>query len=100
MPLRYTLNNSQEKTMKLFRNIFVMLVLLGAAQAYAAVTAGKDYKVLNPAQPVSGNKIEVVEFFFYECPHCYHLHGPLSAWEKKMPKDVELKFVPVIFRDS
>ncbi len=86
--------------MKLFRNIFVMLVLLGAAQAFAAVTAGKDYKVLNPAQPVSGNKIEVVEFFFYECPHCYHLHGPLSAWEKKMPKDVELKFVPVIFRDS
>lgn len=86
--------------MSFFRKIFVMLVLLGAAQAYAAVVAGKDYKVLNPAQPVSGKKIEVVEFFFYECPHCYHMHGVLSAWEKKMPKDVELKFVPVIFRES
>ena len=83
--------------MSLFRKIFIMLVLLGAAQAYAA---GKEYKVLNPAQPVSGNKIEVVEFFFYECPHCYHMHGVLSAWEKQMPKDVELKFVPVVFRES
>ncbi len=86
--------------MSLIRKILAVLALLCATQAHAAVVAGKDYKVLNPAQPVSGNKIEVVEFFFYECPHCYHMAGPLAAWEKKMPKDVELKFVPVIFRDS
>jgi thiol:disulfide interchange protein DsbA len=42
----------------------------------------------------------VLEFFFYGCSHCYHLHGPLSKWEKTMPKDVDLQPVPVIFRDS
>ncbi|MDH2915395.1 MAG: thiol:disulfide interchange protein DsbA/DsbL [Gallionella sp.] len=87
--------------MKLFGKFFAVLVLLCATQAQAEVVAGRDYKVLNPAQPTaSGSKVEVLEFFFYGCSHCYHLHGPLSAWEKKMPKDVELQMVPVIFRDT
>lgn len=87
--------------MNLFRKVFAVLVLLCATQAHAELVAGRDYKVLNPAQPTSsGSKVEVLEFFFYGCSHCYHLHGPLSVWEKKMPKDVELQFVPVIFRDS
>ena len=101
MPLRYTLNNSQETTMMLLRKIFAVLVLLCATQVHAEVVAGKDYRLLNPPQPTSsGSKVEVLEFFFYGCSHCYHLHGPLSAWEKKMPKDVELQLVPVIFRDT
>jgi len=87
--------------MKLFSKFFAVLVLLFATHAYADVVAGRDYKVLNPPQPTSsGSKVEVLEFFFYGCSHCYHLHGPLSVWEKKMPKDVDLQFVPVIFRDS
>lgn len=87
--------------MTLFRKIFAALVFLCATQVHAEVIAGKDYKLLNPPQlPISGSKVEVLEFFFYQCPHCYHLHGPLTTWEKKMPKDVELQFVPVIFRDS
>ncbi len=87
--------------MKLFAKIFAVLVLLFVAQAQAEVLAGRDYKVLNPAQPTSGgSKVEVLEFFFYGCSHCYHLHGPLSKWEKTIPKDVDLQFVPVIFRDT
>jgi len=86
--------------MKLFGKILAVLVLLFAIQAQAEVVAGRDYKVLNPAQPTSGSKVEVLEFFFYGCGHCYHLHGPLSKWEKTMPKDVALQPVPVIFRDS
>lgn len=87
--------------MKLFAKIFAALVLLCATQAQAEVVAGRDYKVLNPAQPTSsGSKVEVLEFFFYGCSHCYHLHGPLSKWEKTIPKDVKLHMVPVIFRDS
>jgi thiol:disulfide interchange protein DsbA len=86
--------------MKLFGKIFAVLVLLFATHAQAEVVAGRDYKVLNPAQPTSSSKVEVLEFFFYGCGHCYHLHGPLSKWEKTMPKDVDLQYVPVIFRDS
>lgn len=86
--------------MKLFAKFFAVVVLLFATQVQAEVVAGRDYKVLNPAQPTSGSKVEVLEFFFYGCSHCYHLHGPLSKWEKTMPKDVDLQPVPVIFRDS
>jgi protein dithiol oxidoreductase (disulfide-forming) len=42
----------------------------------------------------------VMEFFFYGCSHCNHLHPALSAWQKTMPKDVELVFVPAVFRDT
>jgi thiol:disulfide interchange protein DsbA len=83
------------------RKLIVALMMLCAIQVQAEVMAGRDYQVLKPAQPTSsGSKVEVLEFFFYGCSHCFHLHGPLSSWEKTMPKDVELQYVPVIFRDS
>lgn len=84
-----------------FKQLFAVLVLLCATLAHAEVVAGKDYKLLNPAQPTSsGNKVEVLEFFFYGCSHCFHLHPKLNEWEKKIPKDVDLQYVPVIFRDN
>ena len=87
--------------MKLIKRIFMILALLCAAQVFAASEAGKGYAVLNPAQPTqTGNKIEILEFFFYGCSHCFRLHPLMSAWEKKMPKDVELIFVPAIFNTS
>ncbi len=87
--------------MRLFRQLFVVVALLCATYAQAEVVAGRDYKVMNSPMPTSsGKKVEVLEFFFYGCPHCYHLHPYISAWEKKMPKDVTLEYVPVIFNDS
>lgn len=87
--------------MKRLHKLFALLLLLVVTQVQAEAVAGRDYKVMSPAQPTSsGGKVEVLEFFFYGCSHCYHLHGPLSTWEKKMPKDVELVPVPVIFRDT
>ena len=87
--------------MKFIKQIFVILALLCSTQVLAEPEAGKDYTVLNPAQPTSsGGKIEVLEFFFYGCSHCFKLHPMMSAWEKKMPKDVELTYVPAIFNAS
>lgn len=43
-------------------------------------------------------KIEVIELFWYGCPHCYHLEPLLSAWVKKLPKDVDFKRMPGIAR--
>lgn len=87
--------------MKFIKQIFVILALLCCTQVFAEPQLGKDYTLLNPAQPTnSGNKIEVLEFFFYGCSHCFKLHPLLSAWEKKMPNDVELTFVPAIFNPS
>jgi thiol:disulfide interchange protein DsbA len=71
-----------------------------SGMVFAEAQPGRDYTLLNPAQPVAGKKIEVLEFFFYECSHCFHLHPLLAAWEKNLPKDVEMSYVPTIFRQS
>ena len=81
------------------KSLLAAITWLMCSSVFAAVQ-GTDYTLLNPAQPASTKKIEVLEFFFYECPHCLHLHNELIGWEKTMPADVDLKFVPTIFRDS
>lgn len=90
-----------ETNMKFIKQIFVVLVLLCANQVFAEPELGKDYKVLSTAQPTrAGSKIEVLEFFFYGCSHCFKMHPTLTAWEKKIPKDVELVYVPTIFNNA
>jgi len=87
--------------MKFYKNILAIFIILFSAQTLAEPVLGKDYKLVEPAQPTnSGNKIEVLEFFFYGCSHCYHLHPELTAWEKKIPKDVDLVLVPTIFNPN
>ncbi len=86
--------------MRTLRAIFVLLAMLCVTPAFATeVAEGKDYQILNPAQfPSTGKKIEVLEFFFYGCSHCFHLHPGLSQWEKAKPRDVEIIYVPTVFR--
>lgn len=64
--------------------------------------AGADYQVLDPRAPVDApaGKIEVVEFFWYSCPHCNAFEPTLAAWVKKLPKDIAFRRVPVAFRDD
>lgn len=87
--------------MKFIKNLLAIFILLFSAQALAEPVAGMDYKLVEPAQAThSGNKIEVLEFFFYGCSHCFHLHPELAAWERKIPKDVELVLVPTVFNPN
>jgi len=51
-----------------------------------------------PAETPSG-KIEVVEFFWYGCPHCYNLEPTLETWQKKLPADVQFVRVPAVFNE-
>ena len=64
--------------------------------------AGVDYLVLDKRAPVetAAGKIEVVEFFWYNCPHCNAFEPALEAWIKRLPKDVSVRRVPVSFRDD
>lgn len=65
------------------------------------IEEGFDYRILPVAQPVdTKGKVEVIEFFWYGCPHCYDFEPELSAWVKRQPKDVVFKRVPVAFRDD
>ncbi|MBI3902203.1 MAG: thiol:disulfide interchange protein DsbA/DsbL [Nitrosomonadales bacterium] len=84
--------------MRFIKQFFAVVFLLCATQAFAEPIEGKDYILVKPAQPThSGNKIEVIEFFFYGCSHCFKLNPSIEAWEKKMPKDVEFTYVPAVF---
>ena len=57
--------------------------------------AQQTYGTLTPPQPTdSPGKIEVVEFFWYGCPHCYALEPSVNAWLKTKPADVVFKRVP------
>ena len=68
----------------------------------AKFVAGKDFTKLDRAVPTEteAGKIEVIEFFWYSCSHCNAFEPVLSAWGKKLPKDVELRRVPVRFRET
>jgi protein dithiol oxidoreductase (disulfide-forming) len=73
-----------------------------ASAVQAAPTQGKDYTVMQSPQPVGApaGKVEVLEFFWYGCPHCNEFEPYLEAWEKKLGPDVVFKRVPVAFRDD
>ena len=72
------------------------------AVAQTGFKEGTDYFKLSQAVPTESAKgrIEVLEFFWYNCPHCNAFEPVLSAWGKKLPKDVELRRVPVRFRET
>ncbi len=82
-----------------------------AALAFAGMalgsTPGAAQQQIAPflelAQPLATDakgKVEVVEFFWYECPHCYSLEPYIEAWLKKLPKDVAFRRVPAMFNQQ
>lgn len=77
------------------------LTLFFASAPATALEWGKDY-VEVPNQPTSAKRgqVEVLEFFWYRCPHCFHLEPELNAWLKKLPKNVVFKRVPGVLNDS
>ena len=78
-----------------------LLSLSAVAAPPDAAFEGHDYTRLKNAQPVAtGNKIEVLEFFWYRCPHCYQLEPGLDKWLKTLPKDAEIRRIPAVFRDD
>jgi thiol:disulfide interchange protein DsbA len=78
--------------------------LLGTTQAraQAAFKEGSDYLKLGRPAPVDApaDKVEVIEFFWYSCPHCNAFEPTFDAWAKKQPAHVVVKRAPVAFRDD
>jgi thiol:disulfide interchange protein DsbA len=77
----------------MFRKLIAVASLLLAA---ASVQAQQPYQAINPPQPTEGGKVEVTEFFWYGCPHCFALEPDVAAWTKKVPADVVFKRVPAV----
>ena len=84
-----------------------LILLLAATLTLALPPAraaewGKDYVELGQAQKtdVKKGQVEVLEFFWYRCPHCYELEPELNAWARKLPKDVVLKKMPGVLQPA
>ena len=87
--------------LRLCATVVAVACLSLAAGVASAQVAGKDFQVITPAQPTpAGNKVEVIEFFSYACPHCRALQPSLGTWLKRKPADVEFRRVPAVFQDS
>ena len=86
----------------LFWVFCTLTMLLLSPAPRAALQEGTNFLTLAPPQPTSQrNKIEVVEFFSYGCPHCARFYPLLNAWVAKLPPDVLFRRVPVGFgRDA
>lgn len=78
------------------------LAPLAATAQAATPQANIDYVKLGQQAPVEApaGKVEVIEFFWYSCPHCSAFEPVLSQWVKKLPADVVFKRVPIAFQNS
>ena len=76
------------------------LVFAAAALAQQPLRQKVEYDLIAPQPTATGDRIEVIEFFWYGCPHCNNLQAPLEGWLKRKPADVELRRVPAVFRES
>jgi len=87
--------------------VVAVFLVLCTGTAAAQFVAGKDYVVIDgvaeqgrgaaPADRPGSDRIEVVEFFSYACPHCAHLEPQLDKWRRALPANVVLRRVPVTF---
>jgi len=91
------------------KRTFLSAAALGLAISFSGLSGaqspkieeGFDYRILPTPQPLeSKGKVEVIEFFWYGCPHCYDFEPELNTWLKRQPKDVIFRKVPVAFRDD
>ncbi len=81
------------------KTLLFLLLMMGSVAIQAAdFTEGVDYKKVAPQSTDTGSKIEVLEFFWYGCPHCYSFEPFIKAWKKTRPANVEFVRVPAIFR--
>lgn len=84
---------------------FAIAILLGAAIALSSAVAapspvapeeGFDYQVLSSPQPTkAGGKVEVIEFFWYDCPHCNAMAPLIEPWAKRHRNSIAFKRIPV-----
>ena len=88
----------------LTRILTAVLMILGAGFGSAADAAelkeGQDFRVIRPPLMADKNRIEVTEFFWYGCPHCFDFEPVLADWVRKLPADVVFRRVPTIFPNN
>ncbi len=84
----------------LLLSVLALPAFADAPTAGGAYKLGQQYQTVLPAQPTSTKpgQIEVLDFFWYGCPHCSALEPYLEAWERSKPANVVLVRVPAILQ--
>jgi thiol:disulfide interchange protein DsbA len=80
--------------------MLVWYALLAQGENAPRLRANVDYRLIERQPVQSGPRIEVIDFFWYGCPHCYDLQPALEEWVRRMPPDVMLRRIPAILRDN
>ena len=60
----------------------------------------QTYRVIQPQKVETGERIEIIDFFWYGCPYCYELLPVFTAWEKNKPTDVAVRRIPAVLREA
>jgi protein dithiol oxidoreductase (disulfide-forming) len=80
---------------------FAIFFISSASLLKAEEKSSTGYEAISPAQPTTNPaKIEVIEFFWYGCPHCYSFEPSLAAWLKKKPENVDFIRIPAVFSEQ
>lgn len=81
------------------KSLFAAFLMLLSSMAFAEPQSGFEYMPTQQPLPTENPaKVEVLELFWYGCPHCHQLEPQLTAWAKKLPADVEFRRMPGIAR--
>jgi thiol:disulfide interchange protein DsbA len=93
------MSSEETRTMKVTLGKIWLVLAAGLLLTSGVRSAdeGIDYRTLSqPLETESGDKVEVLEFFWYGCPHCYHLEPALDQWLAKQPDHVQFRRVPAV----
>jgi len=81
--------------------VALMAAFMMQAGSALAIDEGFEYNLVSPAMTTSDPaKVEVVEMFWYGCPHCNDFEPTLNKWLKTKPDNVNFVRIPAIFRES
>jgi thiol:disulfide interchange protein DsbA len=87
----------------MLKHLLLSLAIFVASPLFAADEAktfeeGKQYQLITPAiRTANPDKIEVVEFFWYGCSHCYNFEPVIGQWKKSLGDDVDFKGSPAVW---
>jgi len=59
---------------------------------------GEHYQLIDAPVAYSGDRMPVIEFFLYSCPHCFALDAAVTRWQQSLPDDVSFRRVPVLYQ--
>lgn len=84
----------------MLKKLLASMLFVAAMPAIAQSLPPDVVALPTPIATDATGKIEVVEFFWYGCPHCYALEPTIDKWVKEQPKDVEFRRVPAAFNEQ